>query len=146
MHVLVFLVGAIVVALVVVRAPRTAGERGGPRNRLLILVVLVTGLSYVALPENVADISHVAQTALDLEAVDIPRAVMLGRVLIDLPEEDAAQPYVGLGPGQFSSQASLIMSGMFLGADEPKALPFVTPRVTRLANDYCIALMLAARD
>lgn len=147
LHVLVFLVVAIVVAMVFVRAPRTDGAPSGPRNRLLILLVLIAGLSYVALPENVASISRVAETAFDLEAVDIPRAIMLGRVLFDLPDEDAAQPYVGLGPGQFSSRASLIMSGVYLGGDDaPKALPFVTPRVTRLANDYCIALMLGARD
>jgi hypothetical protein len=147
MHVLVFLVGSVVIAVLFVRAPRAAGQRTGPGNRLLILLVVITGLSYIALPENVADISHVAEKALDLEAVDIPRAIMLGRVLIDLPEEDAVQPYVGLGPGQFSSRASLIMSGLFLGAEEaPRTLPFVTPRVTRLAGDYCVALMIAARD
>jgi hypothetical protein len=146
-HVLIFLIGALVVAALLMRAPRTDGKRSGPRNRLLILLVLITGLSYVALPENVGNISHVAETVLDLEDVDIPRAIMLGRVLIDLPEEDAAQPYVGLGPGQFSSRASLIMSGVYLGGEKaPKALPFVTPRVTRLADDYCVALMLAARE
>jgi hypothetical protein len=144
-HVLVFLVGAIVVAIFLVRSPR-AGEPT-TRSRLLILLLLVTGLSYVALPDNVANISRVAEKALDLEAVDVPRAIMLGRVLIDLPDEDPAQPYVGLGPGQFSSRASLIMSGMYLGGeDAPKGLPFVAPRVTRLADDYCIALMVAARD
>jgi uncharacterized membrane protein len=146
-HVLAFLVCAIVVAVFLVRAPRSDRERRGPRNRLLIALVLIAGFSYVVLPENVGSISHVAETVLDLEAVDIPRAIMLGRVLIDLPDEDAAQPYVGLGPGQFSSRASLIMSGVYLGGDEaPRALPFVTPRVTRLANDYCIALMIANSD
>lgn len=146
-HVLVFLVAAAVAAVLFVRAPRAGGRQAGPRNRLLILLVLISGLSYLALPENVGGISRVAETALDLEAVDIPRAIMLGRVLIDLPDEDAAQPYIGLGPGQFSSRASLIMSGVFLGAeDTERSLPFVTPRVTRLASDYCIALMVAARD
>ena len=146
-HVLVFAVCAIAGAALVMRAPRTDGEQTGPRNGLLLtLLVLITGLSYVALPE-VATISDVAETVLDLEDVNMPRAVMLGRVLADLPDDDATQPYIGLGPGQFSSRASLIMSGVYLGGeDDPKPLPFFTPHVSRLADDYCIALMMAMRE
>jgi hypothetical protein len=145
LHVLVFLVGAVLIAALLVRVPRKTGTRRAPRN-LVILLVLVAGLSYAALPDNVGGITRVAEAALDLEAVDVPRAIMLGRVLFDLPDEDPVQPYVGLGPGQFSSRASLIMSGEYLGGEgKPKALPFVTPRVTRLADDYCVALLLAAR-
>src|SRR5262245_58971887 len=64
-HVLVFLVGAIAVAAILLRAQRNAA-RGGPRSRLVILLVLIVGLSYLALPENVAGISRVAERAVDL--------------------------------------------------------------------------------
>jgi hypothetical protein len=145
-HVLVFFVGAVVAAVLLVSRRRSTGEGSGPRNQLLVLVVLISGLSYFALPENVTAISSVTESTLDLDAADIPRAIMIGRVLGDLADEDPRQPYIGLGPGQFSSRASLIMSGEYLGGDQAKAPPFVTPRATRLANDYCVALMLAWRD
>ena len=146
-HVLVFLVAAVVGAVIFLRARQSAAQGSATRNRLLVLLVLVAGLTYVALPEDVANISNVAETMLDLEDINIPRTIMLGRVLIDLPDEEAAQPYVGLGPGQFSSRASLIMSGAYLGGeDAPKSLPLIAPRMTRLTSDYCVALLVAARE
>jgi hypothetical protein len=54
---------------------------------------------------------------------------------------------VGLGPGQFSSRASLIASGLYLGgANDPQAPPFLTPQATRLAADYCLSLLIAYAD
>jgi hypothetical protein len=140
--VLVFLVGAGLCATVLVRARR--GGRGPSTGRLLSLVALVAALSYAALPGNVAGITQVAGKAFDLDAVDIPRAYLLSRVITELPEDRPLQPYVGVGPGQFCSRASLIMSGQYLGGpDQPKALPMVAPQTTPLAYDYCISLLIA---
>jgi hypothetical protein len=146
-HVLVFLVCAVMMALFVIRARSSARANPALRSRLLAAIVVVGGLSYVALPDNVANISRVAQTAFDLEAVDIPRAILLSRVITELPAGAPLQPFVGLGPGQFSSRASLIASGLYLGGpDTPKAVPLLTPQATRLAADYCFSLLYTVAD
>lgn len=147
LHVLVFLVVAALVGFAITRTrdPRAPGRWTG--GRVLAVVALISGLTYVALPDNVAGISSVAERAFDLDAVTIPRAVLLTRVFSDLPEEQPQQPAIGLGPGQFSSRASLIMSGLFLGGpDTPKTLPFLSPQATHLTQDYCLLLMVTASE
>lgn len=144
-HALVFLIAGLIVAALLTAGRQTGQLTGYGRLRLASVILVVGVLSYVALPDNVKNIGAVAERALDLEAVNIPRAVMLSRVLSELPGDAPAQPYVGLGPGQFSSRASLIMSGVYFGGpDNPKSLPFVAAQSTRLTSDYCIDLMVTA--
>jgi hypothetical protein len=147
MHVLVFLVVAVVGAVVLTLARSSERGRSRVRRYLLGIVILVSGLSYIALPDSVSNIAGVAEKAIDLDAVDIPRAVLLGRVIMDLPDDVPAQPLVGLGPGQFSSRASLIASGLYLGGpDAPKSVPFLTPQSTSLASEYCFTVLMSYAD
>jgi hypothetical protein len=140
-HALVFLIAAVVFAAV--WTWRRAAQR--PRQRQgAALVVLIAVLGFVGVRRNVDTIGAYIATAIDFEAVSVPRAILLGRVLFELPDDVPLQPLVGVGPGQFSSRASLIASGMYLGGpNAPKAVPFVTPASTHLADDYCISLLVA---
>ncbi len=128
-HVLVFLVIAVVFAVATTRRTgRTAKRRLGT---LMVAGALVAGFGYFALSDNLAGISRVGAQAIDLEAVDIPRAILLSRVATELPEDAPVQPYIGLGPGQFSSRASLIASGLYLGGpDSPRPVPLLSSQAT----------------
>lgn len=143
-HVLVFLVVAVAFALITTRRTRHAPLRPG---RLAVVMLLLAGLGYYALSDNLAGISRVGAQAVDLEAIDIPRAILLSRVFTELPDDAPAQPYVGLGLGQFSSRASLIASGLYLGGpDSPRPVPLLSPQATRLASSYCFSLLVAYKE
>jgi hypothetical protein len=68
-------------------------------------------------------------------------------VLTELPGEQPLQPFVGLGPGQFSSRASLIATGLYLGGpDHPQTVPLLSPQATRIAEEYCVSLLVQFAD
>jgi len=144
MHVLIYLVAAVVTALFLTRRTDAPGRRAGRTARgLLVLIALVGIVSYVALPDNVARITSVVSEAVNIESVT-PRMVLLLGVATELPDDEPVQPYIGLGPGQFSSRASLIGSGLFLGGlVSPQAPPFLEPKSTLLAESYCFTLLRA---
>jgi hypothetical protein len=140
LHVLLLLAGSLAVSFLLVRRERRT--KGSTRG-LLAMLAFAALLTYVALPDNVANISKTAEHMYDIDNDKIPRAILLARVFYQLPDDAPPQPYIGLGPGQFSSRASLIMSGLYLGGPtHPKPLP-VEPASTRLAADYCISLWVA---
>lgn len=144
MHVLVYLVVAAVTAFAITRRRDPSDRRRGRTPRgLLVMIILVGSVSYVALPDNVAQITSVVSEAVNIESVT-PRMVLLLGVATELPADEPLQPIVGLGPGQFSSRASLIGSGLFLGGlANPKAAPFLEPQATILAERYCFSLLRA---
>lgn len=144
-HVLVFLVAAFGFALVTTRRRTVAPRR--KLGSLGIVAILIAGLAYGALRDNLAGITRVGAQMVDLEAVDIPRAILLGRVFTELPDDAPLQPYLGLGPGQFSSRASLIASGLYLGGpDSPRPVPLLSTQATRLASTYCFSLLVAYKE
>jgi hypothetical protein len=144
-HALVFLVVAVAFAFITTR--RTQRVPRARTGRLVIAGALIVGLGYVALADNLEGISRVGAQAIDLDAVDIPRAILLTRVFTELPEDAPQQPFVGLGPGQFSSRASLIASGLYLGGpDSPRPVPLLSPQATRLASSYCFSLLVAYKE
>ncbi len=146
-HVLVFLVAAIAFALLTTRRTKGAPRRRLRVGRLAVVGALVAGVGYVALADNLEGISRVGAQAIDLDAVDIPRAILLSRVFSELPDDAPEQPYIGLGPGQFSSRASLIASGLYLGGpDSPRPVPLLSPQATRLASSYCFSLLVAYKE
>jgi hypothetical protein len=147
-HALIFIVAAVLVAWILtrptVRHTETA-KQGGQLPVVTVLLMLVLG--YFATASNIDQTGKVAERALDLEAEDVPRAILVSRVLTELPDEQPLQPFVGLGPGQFSSRASMIASGLYLGGpDAPKTIPLLSPQSTHLAADYCLSLIIAFAD
>lgn len=144
-HVLVFLLGGFVIARIATRVRvRTSGPRK-PRSKWMLALLVVGGLGAATFPVRL--LSTYAGDVLDMEALAVPRAILMYRVFTELPHDAPLQPYIGLGPGHFSSRASLIASGLYLGGpDTPKVVPLMTPQVTYLALEYCISLLLAFID
>lgn len=142
-HVLVLLVVAGVTAVVLTRTRKLSRGAGRLARTIAIASVLAGAFTYFAMRENIAQLGSTVETTLDLEAGLTPRTVLLYGVVTELPEDAPSQPLVGLGPGQFSSRASLIASGLFVGGPEsPRAVPLLTPQSTQLAQDYCFSLLM----
>jgi hypothetical protein len=149
-HVLIYLAASLVLSFVLIRARRNENSKSQTKRvyRNISVMVLLAGVAvYTTLAGDVAQIGNIGGSAVDLEAEEVPRAIMLYRVINELPETAPIQPFVGLGPGQFSSRASLIASGLYLGGpDAKRALPFVGAQSTRLAADYAGALLITFAD
>jgi hypothetical protein len=148
-HVLIFLVAAIACGLLLARTRRTGAIDRTARRNIVLALFIVVGLSYAAMPKELANITNYADMTFDMENLDIPRAIMLYRVYTELPEDAPQQPFIGLGPGQFSSRACMLASGVELGGgggDRLKAPPLMTPQATYLAKDYGVALMISVAE
>lgn len=149
MHVLIYMVVAIAMALLLARPVGQAPERraGAATKYVLSLALVLSGVGYFALRSNFEIVDSVVESFADLEAGLSPRTVMLWSVATELPQEQPQQPLVGLGPGQFTSRASLIASGLYLGGpDNPKGVPLLDPQATQLAQRYCFSLMASYAD
>jgi hypothetical protein len=76
-----------------------------------------------------------------------PKTILLMRLLQEIPMEYPLLPFVGLGPGQFSSRASLIASGYYLGGlQNPQPPPFLQPVLSPALNRYVLDLWFGLRN
>jgi len=68
---------------------------------------------------------------------------MIQRVFDEMPQEYPAMTLFGLGPGQFSSRASLISTNLYIGGiTDPRTLPFLEEQASAPAKDYLLDLWL----
>jgi hypothetical protein len=147
MHVLVFLAIACALAVLPGVLLRSRGGRGGHVGRLVLVLAMVSGLTCTVMRTNVELIDSYAETALDVDALATPRPILLYRVINQLGQDAPRQPWIGLGLGQFCSRASLLASGLFLGTgDSPRGIPFLPPRATPLAEEYCLPLIYYMKE
>lgn len=71
------------------------------------------------------------------------RSLVIQRVIQDMPQEYPYAPLFGLGPGQFSSRAGLITSGMFFGRPtDPRPLPVIGLGMSTYFEEYVLDLWL----
>jgi len=84
----------------------------------------LTGIAFfflllsIIFPENLGTIPHLIEVSLSTDpSLMTKKAVATYNTLIELPGSHSEQPLVGLGLGQYSSRAGLIMSGTYLGRD-----------------------------
>jgi len=147
-HVMAFLIAAGGLAWFITRSrkPPTKATKASQR-RVAAVGVFAVVLGFAALPEDFVNGCSIAEHAVNVDALDVPRAIILYRVFTELPEEAPLQPIIGLGFGQFSSRASMMSSGMFLGSEDARrSLPIGSPQATRLATDYCVSLLISFGD
>jgi hypothetical protein len=83
----------------------------------------------------------------DLKGGDHPRAEIIRRVFVEMPADYPEMPIIGLGPGQFSSRAALISTGLYFGGiTNPRTLPFLRDQISIPSEDYLLDLWVAASD
>ena len=131
-HTLVFFGMAVVLAgLLGVKRANSAGPRSRPRGRgragclaATGTVILVAGLAFLFIPGNISRLPTVARETLDIrEGGASPKAVATYLTLSELPRDVPLQPLIGIGPGQYSSRASLIRSGEYLRRGQMELFP-----------------------
>lgn len=111
---------------------------------LVISVVLMIILMLILYPTNLSRISVQYERIIQQEN---PKVVFLIRLFTEVPREYPYLPYIGIGPGQFSSRASLIASGYYLGGlNNPKPIPMLEPSITHALNYYLLDLWFGLRN
>ncbi len=140
-HMILFLVVALILPLICFHPPFA---RRRHKVRLVFVGVLGLLLAMTALGSNLSSISYQAGL---FAGEDLPKAVMVYRAVYEMPHEYPAMPFVGLGPGQFSSRASLISTGLYFGGlEDPKSVPLVGGHVSPALSDYLLDLWVGASD
>lgn len=139
MHAVFFLAAALCAGYVVCR-PRFRLQKG----RILAVSSLcaLALIAYLALGQNFSSVASIMRQALTGES---PRAIVLLDSTTLLPQQFPLMPLVGLGPGQFSSNAALLASGTYFGGGE-KSLPLIRPQSSKAFNDFLADLVAEARD
>ncbi len=75
----------------------------------------------------------------NLVSGNVTRSRVILRVWNEMPQEYPAMPLIGLGPGQFSSRASLISTGLFFGGPEnPRSLPLIPLKTAPPLREYLL--------
>lgn len=136
-HAILFLVAAagIAVVLVMVR---------GVRIRRLVSVIgiisVIIVLGAVLLQRN---LGNTWGFALQIIRGEVPKTASVVTALRAMPEDYWYTPIFGLGPGQYSSRAGLISTGLYFGGlDNPRSLPLLPNRPTESQEKYLMPLMV----
>ena len=139
MHILLFFLIALAVSFLVYR-PIKLSSRVLVFTGIftLILATFVAMMMFVLLPTNLTRISVQVDRVIHQEN---PKSILLSRLFTEVPEEYPQITFIGIGPGQFSSRASLIASGYYLGGlQNPKPVPFLNPTVSNALDEYVMDL------
>jgi hypothetical protein len=118
-HVLVFLFIAILLTLIVFRPVLLKSTAS--LAVISFLLIFVPVLSFFVLYSNVQSLSGIYEGT---ARGDSPRFQITERTFSTIPTQFPLMPFVGLGPGQFSSRAALIGTGLYFGGpNDPSPLP-----------------------
>lgn len=137
-HTLIFFTIAVVAALLLLftaRIARLSRERTN-LTRIIMIIIAIGSLASVIHPKNFQTTSPYFQYTFGTfgpNAVS-PKIRATYNTLVNVPQVVPLQPLIGLGPGQYSSRASLIRSGEYLEGRLP--LP---PLAHPLAEQYIIS-------
>jgi hypothetical protein len=103
--------------------------------RFFLAGAFVAGLIFVTQPKNFSLISYYSNSLMSLES---PKVLVIANSVSLLPQEYPDALLYGLGPGQYTSRASLISSGRYFGEfDNPVRIPFLDASTASKAfNDY----------
>lgn len=109
-----------------------------------IVFLVIVLLMYKFIPSNLSKVSIQYQRVIRQEN---PKTVLLMRLLQEVPNEYPLLPFVGLGPGQFSSRASLIASGYYLGGlQNPQPPPLLQTALSPALDRYVLELWFGLRN
>jgi hypothetical protein len=98
-------------------------------------------LILIFLPTNLQTLPSTSALALEIGPDSVSeKARATYNTLFLLPQDNAMQPLIGMGPGQYSSRASLIASGEYL---KGTTIPF-PPQLGRATDQYILSLYRAS--
>jgi hypothetical protein len=97
-------------------------------------------LAFFALRSNFGTADLFARQLLSGESY---RSIAIQRAVIEMPHDYPLLPLVGLGPGQFSSRAGLIGTGLYFGGpNNPRPLPLIPKGMTKAFEENTLDLWL----
>lgn len=119
LHTILFFVGSVAIALVLlIRFRAQLSSARTKRLRIFglgVSVLFVLGLGSLLLPGNFATFPIFLEQTLQISPTSpSEKARATYSTFIFLPADAPLQPVVGIGPGQYSSRASLMRSGEYL--------------------------------
>lgn len=107
----------------------------------LVGLVIASVAAYFVLEGNFGTANSFARSLLSGESF---RTRAIQRAVLDMPEEYPLLPLVGLGPGQFSSRAGLIGTGLYFGGPVyPRPLPYLPQGMSAALEEYTLDLWVA---
>lgn len=110
-------------------------------SRKYILLLILFGIfsaSYF-IGNNISQLNSIISNMI---LGNYPKAIVTENAVINIPQEEPISPIIGIGPGQFSSRASLIGSGLYLGGIEnPRSAPLLKNKINPIADEYVISLL-----
>ncbi|MDX1418203.1 MAG: hypothetical protein R3293_28645 [Candidatus Promineifilaceae bacterium] len=114
------------------------------RRRMVILVgsgfVIAAIAAFFVLRSNFGTADEFARQLLSGESV---RTVAIQRAVNDMPQDYLLLPLIGLGPGQFSSRAGLIGTGLYFGGPNfPRPVPFLPTGMSKALEENTLDLWL----
>lgn len=134
-HMILFLAVGLVFSLLWFRPPL---PRTVHRFRLASVALLGPLIAIIALSANLSTLNYQAGL---FATGGLPKGVMVYRAVYEMPQEYPAMPLIGLGPGQFSSRASLISTGLYFGGlEDPKSVPLIRGHLSPALSDYLLDL------
>jgi hypothetical protein len=103
--------------------------------RYIVIAIACVGVLFVTQPKNFSLFSFYLNM---LGSGQSPKVFVIANSVFLLPEEYPDAVYLGLGPGQYTSRASLITTGKYFGDfANPTKLPFVgSSTASKAFNDY----------
>ncbi len=118
--------------------------------KLLIILLAFTGLALsilfslkVNMPQLTEQVTFEATSYGGFQ----PKIIITNEAFSVIPKEYPAMPFIGLGPGQFSSKASLIGSGHYFGGFyNPQHIPLLTPKTSAPMEKLLMPLWAASAD
>ena len=114
------------------------------RRRMTYLVgiglVFALILASFALRKNFRTVDGFARQLLRGESY---RSIAVQRAVVEMPREYPLLPIMGLGPGQFSSRAGLIGTGLYFGGpNNPRPLPLLPTGMSQAFEENILDLWL----
>ncbi len=136
-HLILFFVIAIVLSFVLHRPNfRMGGWAWKWIGRFTLIAVPI--LAITLFPTNIQTARDLGPKILKFEN---PKAIVYKDLFVNLPQEYPNMPYIGIGPGNFSSRASLIGTGYYFGGfNDPIDLPLLEPKTSPATDKYIIPL------
>ncbi len=127
-----------------VRTVRARLKRTSIKLFLIIFMFFIIGVPVYFLSHNVSLIeSFVTKTFL----AQTPKAKITIDAFDKLPDRYPLFPVFGFGPGQFTSRASLIGSGVYLGGvDNPQSPPLLQSKINPVADKVLIPYLYESQQ
>ncbi len=142
-HAIIFLGLAILISLFIVRPKLKDLGINSVKSKvasmgLIIIFIMATAYFIGDNFKNIPDFYNL------IVSEKVPRSTIVTNVLVDIPHDTPSSRWLGLGPGQFSSRASLIGSGTFIGGyNDARSITFLEPRASSSVKQYLIPLIEA---